>query len=109
MCSWFIKGESIEDAVLCTTDKTYTVRSVVLSNAVLVVTPSESGDPSIATPDTVIRDQLHEIYELIPSVPRLHKLSSLLRGNEYNEGQEDDDVDMSDGDRPVGDDPQRLY
>ncbi|KAK7687152.1 hypothetical protein QCA50_009655 [Cerrena zonata] len=96
--SWSIKGESIEDAVLCTADKTYTVRSVILSNAVLVVTPSQSGD---AAPDAVIRDQLHEIYELIPSVPRLQKLGSLLRGNEYNEGQEDEDVDMSDNDRPT--------
>ncbi|OJA14423.1 hypothetical protein AZE42_06433 [Rhizopogon vesiculosus] len=80
-----IKGHPTEDAVLCTSEKTYTVRSVALSNTVLVVTPSRS-DPD----GTVhIRDQLHEILELAPAVPKLHKLSVLLRDMEYDEGDED--------------------
>ena len=99
--SWSIKGDTLDDAVLCTADKTYTVRSVVLSNAVLVVTPSGSNEASVPAPDAVIRDQLHEIYELIPSVPKLHKLNGLLRGHEYNEGQEDEDIEMDDSERPV--------
>jgi len=83
-----IKGHPTEDAVLCTSDKTYTVRSVVLSNTVLVVTPSRT-DPD----GTVhIRDQLHEVLELVPAVPKLHKLSVLLRGMEYDEGDEDRQV-----------------
>ncbi|KAG2078863.1 hypothetical protein BDR04DRAFT_996880 [Suillus decipiens] len=83
--SLFIKGHPTEDAVLCTSEKTYSVRSVVLSNTVLVVTPSRS-DPD----GTVhIRDQLHEILELAPVVPKLHKLSILLRDMEYDEGDED--------------------
>ena len=65
------------------------------------MTPSGSDDPSIPAPDAVIRDQLHEIYELIPSVPKLHKLNGLLRGHEYNEGQEDEDIEMDDSERPV--------
>ncbi|KAG1775347.1 sister chromatid cohesion protein Dcc1 [Suillus placidus] len=88
--SLFIKGHPTEDAVLCTSEKTYTVRSVVLSNTVLVVTPSRS-DPN----GTVhIRDQLHEILELVPVVPKLHKLSILLRDMEYDEGDEDRQATM---------------
>ncbi|KAG1734727.1 sister chromatid cohesion protein Dcc1 [Suillus paluster] len=88
--SLFIKGHPTEDAVLCTSDKTYAVRSVVLSNTVLVVTPSRS-DPD----GTVhIRDQLHEIMELTPVVPKLHKLSILLRDMEYDEGDEDRQATM---------------
>lgn len=50
----------------------------------------------------VIRDQLNEIVELMPTVPKLHKLTSLLRGLDYDEGHEDIEVDTSDGeeDRP---------
>ncbi|KIK37167.1 hypothetical protein CY34DRAFT_26114 [Suillus luteus UH-Slu-Lm8-n1] len=88
--SLFIKGHPTEDAVLCTSEKTYAVRSVVLSNTVLVVTPSRS-DPD----GTVhIRDQLHEILELVPVVPKLHKLSILLRDMEYDEGDEDRQATM---------------
>jgi len=55
----------------------------------------------------VIRDQIHEVLELAPSVPRLHKLGILLKGMEYDEGWEGGeegimDVDgEEDGDRPV--------
>ncbi|KAF8844679.1 hypothetical protein BDN67DRAFT_894275 [Paxillus ammoniavirescens] len=80
-----IKGHPTEDAVMCTADKTYSLRSVVLSNTVLVLTPSRT-DPD----GTVhVRDQLHEILELVSSVPKVHKLPVLLRGMEYDEGDED--------------------
>ncbi|KAI0666542.1 sister chromatid cohesion protein Dcc1 [Trametes maxima] len=89
-----IKGASDEDAVLCTADKTYTVRSVVLSNKMLVVTrdPADNPEEDVDEDTTVaIRDQLTEILELVPSVPRLHKLNAFLRGREYDEGHEDED------------------
>ncbi|KIK99326.1 hypothetical protein PAXRUDRAFT_822870 [Paxillus rubicundulus Ve08.2h10] len=80
-----IKGHPTEDAVMCTADKTYSLRSVVLSNTVLVLTPSRT-DPD----GTVhVRDQLHEVLELVSSVPKVHKLPVLLRGMEYDEGDED--------------------
>jgi sister chromatid cohesion protein DCC1 len=84
-----VKGQRDEDAMLCTEDKTYTVRSVVLSNSMLVVAPH----PERPSDTIIIRDQLNEILELVPSVPKLHKLGGLLRGMEYDEGQEDGDVD----------------
>ncbi|KAF9222542.1 hypothetical protein BS17DRAFT_708355 [Gyrodon lividus] len=80
-----IKGHPTEDAVMCTADKTYSLRSVVLSNTVLVLTPSRTDPDSTVH----VRDQLHEVLELVPSVPKLHKLPVLLRGMEYDEGDED--------------------
>ena len=93
-----IKGNPSEDAVLCTSDKTYAIRSVALSNSVLVVSPTHEENR------VVIRDQRHEILEVLPCLPRLHKLGSLLRGREYDEGHEDEDDEMVSGDeeeRPV--------
>ncbi|KAI0779946.1 sister chromatid cohesion protein Dcc1 [Fomes fomentarius] len=100
-----IKGAPDEDAVICTADKTYTVRSVVLSNSVLVVTPeggaAECEEDDGFAEEVFIRDELNEIIELVPSVPRLHKLKSILRGNEYDEGHEDeDDMDSDDESEP---------
>ncbi|KZT68253.1 hypothetical protein DAEQUDRAFT_712068 [Daedalea quercina L-15889] len=99
-----IKGNPDDDAVLCTADKTYTIRSVVLSNSVIVATPGEDGSFStdgVPIGSVNVRDQLNEILELVPSIPRLHKLDALLRGKEY-EGQEDDD-DMYADDPANGD------
>lgn len=36
-----------------------------------------------------VRDQLHEVLEVVPSVPKLHKLAVLLRGMEYDEGDDE--------------------
>lgn len=87
-----IKGEPNEDAVLCTADKTYTVRSVVLSNSMLVIVPPKDTElDGGRSDDLVIRDQLHEILELVPSLPKMQKLGGLLRGREYDEGREEED------------------
>ncbi|KAF8238753.1 hypothetical protein L208DRAFT_1354508 [Tricholoma matsutake] len=88
-----VKGQANEDAVLCTNDKTFTMRSVMLSNSVLVVTSPPDGSSDYGV---VIRDQVSEIMELTPSVPKLHKLAITSRGREYDEGQEDDDVQADD-------------
>jgi len=84
-----VKGQPNEDAVLCTNDKTYALRSVALSNSVLVVTPSTFNSSS-EREAVFIRDELHEILEITPTVPKLHKLSGLLRGREYDESDEPD-------------------
>ncbi|EFI27719.1 hypothetical protein CC1G_00363 [Coprinopsis cinerea okayama7 len=90
-----IKGNSNEDAVLCTRDKTYTIRSVDLSNTLLIVTPPEDAAHSLelaGRDDTVvIRDQINEILELAPAVPKIQKLISRIRSREYGEDQEDED------------------
>ena len=88
--TWAIKGNPAEDAVLCTHDKTYSIRSVSLSNSVLVVTPGEALD------QIVIRDTSHELLQVAPVLPKVHKLVGLLRGREYDEGREDLDDCMFD-------------
>jgi sister chromatid cohesion protein DCC1 len=85
-----IKGQPNEDAVLCTSDKTYALRSVTLSNTVLVVTPENASN------DLVIRDQVNEILELAPSVPKLHKLSRLLSDVQYDESHDSEILDSAD-------------
>ena len=84
-----VKGQPDEDAVLCTNDKTYALRSVALSNSALVVT-SSAFDSSSEREAVFIRDELHEILEITPTVPKLHKLGDLLRGREYDELDEPD-------------------
>lgn len=77
-----------------------------MSNTVLVVTRPPGGNEE-DTDAIVIRDQVKEVLELVPAVPKLHKLGILLRGMEYDEGQDeegmdvDDDISDGDGDRPV--------
>lgn len=39
----------------------------------------------------VLRDQVNEILETVPMVPKLDRLTSLLRENEYKPEEEDDD------------------
>ncbi|KAI0093396.1 sister chromatid cohesion protein Dcc1 [Irpex rosettiformis] len=91
-----IRGQPDEDAVLCTPERTYSLRSVVLSNSVLVVTPTSNPQ------DVVIRRQIHEILEPVPCLPRLQKLSTLLRGREYDEGhEEDEEIGEDEEGRPV--------
>ncbi len=68
------------------------MRSVVLSNSVLVVTPPNGSDLDFSDDSIVIRDQVNEILELAPTVPRLHKLSAMLRGNEYDEQSAEEDM-----------------
>jgi len=87
--NWAIKGNPAEDAVLCTDDKTYSIRSVSLSNSVLVITPGVQDQ-------VVIRDTSHELLQVAPILPRVHRLAGLLRGREYDEGREDLDDDMLD-------------
>ena len=86
--TWAIKGNPSENAVLCTDNKTYSIRSVSLSNSVLVVTPGEMQD------QIFIRDTSHELLQVTPVLPKVHRLVGLLRGREYDEGREDLDDDM---------------
>ncbi|KAF9268055.1 hypothetical protein L218DRAFT_854083 [Marasmius fiardii PR-910] len=89
-----IKGESVDDAVLCTNDRTYALRSVVLSNSIVVATaPPFSSTIDFPDETLVIRDQVNEILELTPVVPKLHKLKTFLRGSEYSEDHEEDDME----------------
>lgn len=72
------------------------MRSIGLSNTLLVVAPVPDEYASQFADDAVvIQDQLKEIIELTPTVPKLHKLSRLLKDRQYDEGLEEDDEDDS--------------
>lgn len=42
----------------------------------------------------MIRDTIHEVLEVVPTLPKLQRLGGVLRGQEYDEGHEDEDVHM---------------
>lgn len=70
------------------------MRSVDLSNTVLIVSPPpDEAEDAFSENAVVIRDQVNEILELTPAVPKLHKLGLLLKGREYDEGQEEADAE----------------
>ena len=83
---------------MCTRDKTYTVRSVNLSNTVLVATSPEDASHSLELAGrddvVVIRDQINEILELAPAVPKIQKLITRIRSREYGEDEEDEETQM---------------
>lgn len=61
--------------MLCTQDRTYGIRAVTLSNAVCVLSSPGSGDSG----EAVIRDNVQQILELAPTIPKLHRLNGLLK------------------------------
>jgi hypothetical protein len=78
------------------------MRSVALSNTVLVVTPTPDDSTSNFSDDAVvICDQLNEVIELVPIVPKLHKLYAMIRDRQYDEGQEDDTREHENKVRPT--------
>ena len=79
-----IRGRDDDDAVLCTSNKTYNIRAVSVSNALCILTPprdEESGE-------VVLRETASQILEITPSIPKLHRLRGLLRNSEYNDDTE---------------------
>lgn len=67
------------------------MRSIGLSNTFLVVTPVPDEHASKFVDDALtIRDQVQEVIELIPCVPKLHKLTTLLRERQYDDATEDE-------------------
>ena len=79
--------------MLCTSDRTYNIRSVTLSNSVFVVSPSP--DVGASDKQVVIRDSLKELLELVPAVPKVHRMNVLLKEHEWEEGHEEDDENFS--------------
>ncbi|KAF8530392.1 sister chromatid cohesion protein Dcc1 [Hysterangium stoloniferum] len=94
-----IRGRPNDDAVLCTASRTYALRAVTLSNTIVVATapdPATSNDDE--TLELIVQDQVSQILELVPTVPKLHRLDTILKGCEYDEGHERDDEGGGTGD-----------
>ena len=94
-----IRGQSSDDAVLCTSCKTYQIRSVTLSNSFYIVSPPRSAQEH----DVLIRDEVHELLELAPCVPKLHKMDGLLRSSRYDDAadMDSDEESRENLERPV--------
>ena len=85
-----IRGDEIENAVMCSRDKTYDIKEAETSNSLLLV-------PSIVFPDTISKSSgrslscssvlgiFHNYLEMIEIRPRLRKMKDLLLQNPYNE------------------------
>lgn len=67
-------------------DKTYNICSESLSNTVPLVSLSRHIDGSENRWQVVIQDSSNELLELVPAVPRLHRMNVLLKGHEWEEG-----------------------
>ncbi|RSH90931.1 hypothetical protein EHS25_010107 [Saitozyma podzolica] len=104
-----IKGRPGDEAVLCTPDSTFLLRTVTISNSILVCrNPSSqhssdpsstattfSTDTSIGTPQggpptLEIRDVCHSILEPLPCAPNLERIRKLLRPSSWRGLGEDD-------------------
>ncbi|KAJ1304701.1 hypothetical protein OPQ81_005840 [Rhizoctonia solani] len=107
-----IRGRPEDDAVLCTQSKTYAIRSVTLSNSVLVMSnarpdskPSGDSEIEVAEADEsntlVISGEVSEILELVPTVPRLESLHHHLRGCEWNDDESDEETYESNVNDPL--------
>ena len=76
--------------------------TVTLSNSVLLVSPGPSIDGS--EHHVVIQDNLIELLELVPVVPKLYRMNVLLKEHEWEEGHEEEEEEerfraVSTGDR----------
>ncbi|KAG0727391.1 Sister chromatid cohesion protein DCC1 [Chionoecetes opilio] len=92
-----LRGDPLESAVLCTTDKTFQVREAVTSNSMLLVPQIEIPSESVGERTLVHREvsSLHHAYlEVVPCKPRLHKLRQLLKECPY-QGPEQQQLETS--------------
>lgn len=87
-----IKGLPDDDAVLCTSESTFAIREVQLSNSLLLVSPlphSDINQPMLTEDDSAapeiwsVQDNLSSTIELTPCLPRLERLNELLGASMY--------------------------
>jgi sister chromatid cohesion protein DCC1 len=85
LASLTIKGQPSDEAVLCTQNTTYNIRSVQNSNSLLLCQASTSSSTSGSNKGKKVEVQttLHQTLELEPTIPKLEKISDLLRGQEW--------------------------
>jgi sister chromatid cohesion protein DCC1 len=81
-----IKGKPTDDAVICTPTSTFQLRTISLSNSLLVLEQPEtqpiaasSSAASSTNAELHLKDTIHEILELIPIVPRLNRIEKILK------------------------------
>ncbi|WWC70958.1 uncharacterized protein I206_104910 [Kwoniella pini CBS 10737] len=79
-----IKGKPSDDAVLCTPNSTFLLRTVGISNSILVCrTPSSSSSATSSSSTLQIRDTCHEIIECLPISPNLDRIQMILKKSSW--------------------------
>ncbi|OCF57049.1 sister chromatid cohesion protein DCC1 [Kwoniella mangroviensis CBS 10435] len=82
-----IKGKPSDDAVLCTPNSTFQLRTVGISNSILVCrSPHSSSSTSTegGEKDTLqIRDTCHEILECVAISPNLERIRTILKDSAW--------------------------
>ena len=87
-----LRGQPDEDAVLCTTSKTYAIKFVGTSNTVLLIPPSDQPLLCGNAQDFDEKDRVEKlvapvikvapgVMELVEVAPRIDKLKMLLSEN----------------------------
>lgn len=81
-----IKGRQNDEAVLCTTEHTFQLRQITQSNSLLMcgISGEEHGTRALT-----VHSNIAEILELVPIVPRMGRIVSLLEPSSYA-GEEDE-------------------
>ncbi|XP_057773609.1 uncharacterized protein LOC130992870 [Salvia miltiorrhiza] len=102
-----LRGQPDEDAVLCTSSKTYAVKFVGTSNSVLLIPPSDdvSGSCNNKDGDSMVVASVLKVapgcMELVEVAPKLDELKVLLSQNPYS-FSEDSEMDTSEGREKTG-------
>ncbi|OXM75974.1 sister chromatid cohesion protein DCC1 [Cryptococcus neoformans Bt63] len=85
-----IKGRPSDDATLCTADSTFLLRTVGISNSLLVCLPPSPDDPSYTfsideedRPTLQIRDICHQVLECVPVAPNLERIRTVLKASAW--------------------------
>lgn len=76
-----IKGRPSDDAVLCTPTSTFLLRTVGISNSLLVCRPPVNAEER--RPTLEIRDISHEVLECVPQAANLERIRTVLRDSAW--------------------------
>ncbi|CAO1623886.1 unnamed protein product [Parajaminaea phylloscopi] len=81
-----INGRNQDEAVLCTSSKTYALREISQSNSLLLCSIDEVQQKDAESDGKamlVVRSNTSSIFELSPAVPRLERITSLLQDSMF--------------------------
>jgi len=89
-----IKGRPSDDAVLCTPTTTFLLRTVQISNSLVILRPpppppsTSTSSPSIkllslSRPTLEVRDVCHEILECVPQAANLERIRTVLKPSQW--------------------------
>lgn len=97
-----IKGRPSDEAVLCTSSKTYAIRSVQISNELVLFAPTTSAGSLVGEKRGLeVKDTLHELLELSECVPRTGRIEGVLKGQEWEGLEGEEREEEEEGQRPV--------